>query len=466
MAKQKNHSINSEDYLRYLADQMTSKERHDFEKILLEDDFESEAFEGLSQLTSDEISSDLKMLKGELATKTRKRNSYTYWRIAASLLLLGTFSFMVYFLINSDTTLKIVQTKEAPSVEEAERKQNSRETFLDTLKIEEDRIIAYQQDLAETKNSLPEEKKQAYTPTQKPFVEEPSPVVLSEIEEELEEIQMDMGVAEPVDMPIVAMVQEEEIEVASARRKKEIVSEKALAPSAVMRKSTASNQSRMVGKDKNMRTVTGKVISQEDDEAIPGVNIIVKGTSTGTFSDSEGNYLIDIPDDEDVTLVYSSVGYISEEIAANNQETIDVNIEPDITSLSEIVVVGYGTQKKSNITESVSTIDMDENESKRFQYDPPKPVGGHGKFKDFVKENIQYPASGLEDKIKGTVKLKFTIELNGDISNMEVLKSLGEDFDNEAIRLVLEGPDWEPAIENDSTVIREIKVKIRFRVPE
>ena len=136
MAKEKDHSINSEDYLRYLANQMTSKERHDFEKNLLEEEFENEAFEGLSQLTSTEISEDIKALKNELASKTGKRNSYKYWRIAASLLLLGMFLFMVYYLIDFGTTGEIAQTKEAPSVEETDEKQNSRMTFSDTSKIE------------------------------------------------------------------------------------------------------------------------------------------------------------------------------------------------------------------------------------------------------------------------------------------------------------------------------------------
>ena len=184
---------------------------------------------------------------------------------------------------------------------------------------------------------------------------------------------------------------------------------------------------------------------EEDDEAIPGVNIIVKGTGTGTVSDIEGNYSIAIPNDTEVILVYSSVGYISEEIVAGNHETIDVNIEPDITALSEIVVAGAEVKKSS------------------YSFIPPKPVDGNEKFKYYVKANLKYPASALEDRIKGTVKLKFTVERNGEISNMEVLKSLGDEFDQEAIRLVMEGPRWEPARENDFLVVKDVKVEIRFR---
>ncbi|MCK5101729.1 MAG: hypothetical protein KAR17_02905, partial [Cyclobacteriaceae bacterium] len=156
MAKEKDHIIKSEEYQRYLDDQMTPRERHDFENKILEDEFENEAFEGLSQLTSDEISADLKTLKNELASKKRKRNPFNYWRIAASLLLLGVFSFIIYFLIESNTTKEIAQTKEILSEEETVITQPSGVTSRDSSEKDSDRIVAYQLDLEETKKSSPE----------------------------------------------------------------------------------------------------------------------------------------------------------------------------------------------------------------------------------------------------------------------------------------------------------------------
>ena len=102
-------------------------------------------------------------------------------------------------------------------------------------------------------------------------------------------------------------------------------------------------------------TVTGKVTSQEDGGALPGVNVIIKGTSVGTVTDVEGNYKIDVPEKESV-LVFSSVGYLKDEVAVGNKTMIDVALLPDIKSLQEIVVVGYGTVKKSDLTGSVSSI--------------------------------------------------------------------------------------------------------------
>ncbi|MDN5202106.1 SusC/RagA family TonB-linked outer membrane protein [Fulvivirgaceae bacterium BMA10] len=101
-------------------------------------------------------------------------------------------------------------------------------------------------------------------------------------------------------------------------------------------------------------TVKGRVID-EDGAGIPGVNVLVKGTSNGTITDVEGMYSIEVP--EDATLVFSSIGYVSEEIAVDNRTTINVSLFSSIEKLSEVVVVGYGTQKKANVTGAIVDID-------------------------------------------------------------------------------------------------------------
>ncbi|MFP4095509.1 MAG: carboxypeptidase-like regulatory domain-containing protein, partial [Cyclobacteriaceae bacterium] len=91
------------------------------------------------------------------------------------------------------------------------------------------------------------------------------------------------------------------------------------------------------------KTVTGKVTSPEEG-ALPGVNVLVKGTTTGTVTDVNGDYRISVPGPESV-LVFSSIGYTSEEVTVGNRSTIDLELFLDIQSLSEVVVVGYGTQE-------------------------------------------------------------------------------------------------------------------------
>ncbi|MEM9830910.1 MAG: TonB-dependent receptor [Bacteroidota bacterium] len=105
--------------------------------------------------------------------------------------------------------------------------------------------------------------------------------------------------------------------------------------------------------------ISGQVISLENDEPLPGVNIVVKGTTTGTVTDVDGNYRLAVPANAE-TLVFSSVGYTQEEIAINNQSTINLSMAPDIQSLSEIVVVGYGSIQKSDLTGSVASLKSEE----------------------------------------------------------------------------------------------------------
>ncbi len=106
-------------------------------------------------------------------------------------------------------------------------------------------------------------------------------------------------------------------------------------------------------------TITGKVTSAEDGEGLPGVNVIVKGTSQGTVTDVDGIYKIDVPD-ETSTIVFSSVGYQTEEVTVGSKTVIDISLKADIKALEEIVVVGYGTVKKSDLTGSVSTVKASE----------------------------------------------------------------------------------------------------------
>ncbi|HYG19336.1 MAG TPA: SusC/RagA family TonB-linked outer membrane protein, partial [Ohtaekwangia sp.] len=102
-------------------------------------------------------------------------------------------------------------------------------------------------------------------------------------------------------------------------------------------------------------TVRGKVASADDNSPLPGVNIIIKGTTNGATSDAEGNYSINVPDGEAV-LVFTFIGYERHEVTVGNQEVIDVSLSPDIQQLSEIVVVGYGEQRRSDITGSVASV--------------------------------------------------------------------------------------------------------------
>lgn len=109
------------------------------------------------------------------------------------------------------------------------------------------------------------------------------------------------------------------------------------------------------------QTITGRVTSTEDSEPLPGVNVLVKGTSQGTVTDMNGDYTLTVSGANPI-LVFSFIGYTTEEVAVGAQSVINLNLAPDITQLSEIVIVdvGYGTMRKTDLTGSISTVSGDE----------------------------------------------------------------------------------------------------------
>ena len=105
-------------------------------------------------------------------------------------------------------------------------------------------------------------------------------------------------------------------------------------------------------------SVAGKVTDM-DGIPLPGVNVIIKGTTTGTITDLEGDYSINVPD-ESATLVFSYVGYLVQEVSVGSQRSVDITLADDVIGLEEIVVIGYGTRKKANLTGAVATVQSDE----------------------------------------------------------------------------------------------------------
>src|SRR5688572_5505115 len=109
------------------------------------------------------------------------------------------------------------------------------------------------------------------------------------------------------------------------------------------------------------RTVTGVVKS--DNEVLPGVTVLEKGTSNGTVTDSDGKFSIAVA--ENAILVFSFVGMKPLEVSVGNQSAMDVTLESDVTQLGEVVVIGYGTVDRRDLTSSVSSINSKQRSEER-----------------------------------------------------------------------------------------------------
>jgi TonB-dependent starch-binding outer membrane protein SusC len=104
------------------------------------------------------------------------------------------------------------------------------------------------------------------------------------------------------------------------------------------------------------KIISGKIV----DEAgmnLPGVNVLEKSTVNGTITDLDGNYRLEVQDK--ATIIFSFIGYLKVEVPVNGRTIINITMEPDATKLDEVVVVGYGTQKRSDVTGAVTSLNSD-----------------------------------------------------------------------------------------------------------
>lgn len=150
------------------------------------------------------------------------------------------------------------------------------------------------------------------------------------------------------------------------------------------------------------RRVTGLVTSADANQPVAGVNVTVKGTTRGTSTNAQGRYTLDVPDGA-TTLVFSFVGYATQEVALGSQTTVEVKLVPAEQSLSEVVVVGYGTAQQRDLTSSITSL-----KSKDLQNQPVTSPDAllQGKAAGVqVVQNSGTPAGEIFVRIRGTASL-------------------------------------------------------------
>ncbi len=146
------------------------------------------------------------------------------------------------------------------------------------------------------------------------------------------------------------------------------------------------------------KRVTGKVTDATTGELLPGVTIVIKGTTSGVASDLDGSYVVDVPSNTTV-LQFTSVGYASQEIAVGSRTVIDVAMQADVTMIEELVVIGYGFKKKRDLTGSISSIS-----AANIEDTPVKDVLSalQGRAPGvFVTSNSGAPGDGITVRVRG-----------------------------------------------------------------
>ncbi|MGM9511257.1 TonB-dependent receptor [Larkinella sp. GY13] len=180
-------------------------------------------------------------------------------------------------------------------------------------------------------------------------------------------------------------------------------------------------------------TVTGKVTDEKGD-GLPGVSVLVKNTTQGTVTDASGQFRIQVPNPS-ATLVFSFLGYETREVIAGNQTTVTVQLVPGSRSLNEVVVVGYGTQTKREVTSAISKVN-----TKELNELPVAEVGQalQGRVPGLTVTNVSSPGTSPNIRIRGVSSVSFSTDPlyvvdgfpttnlasfdNKDVESVEVLK--------------------------------------------
>jgi hypothetical protein len=403
--KNKYTSNRFRDFLRYRRDEMTREEKNSFEREFQKDPFAEEAAEGFETISPEEIQNDLADLKKRIKARSGRKKRYVVYRIAASVAVLMIIS-SIFIVIERDRSFKQTSVTQAGS---------------ESLEI----------------------------PLNKPLKEETAKTEVPEKLQLLDEKKTKKSIREKAASEKVnAPLSNEVAKMAEAEKISEISEDNIGAEKKAANLALPSPVAiKVTGKNAGEKFVSGKVMSTGDNLPLAGATISIKGKRNGVITDTGGNFNIVLPDTGKQTLVANYIGMYPKEFEAKADSQLQIKLQPDNTSLSEVVVTGYGISRSRDI---------------QTGYIQPQPVNGRSDFNKYIRENIHWPDSATSGQ-RVVVLISFLVQTDGSLDSLKIIKSPGKLFSDEAIRLIKSGPAWKPGLENGKPVEDMVTLRIVFR---
>jgi len=478
-AKRKHRTTH--DYLSYLKGELRNEDRHSFERDLERDPFQQEAMEGFETLSPQQAEKDLLGLHASLQKRLSRRKRVAWYSVAAtvaSILVVGTIFINIYDVNPESKEESFYQEESLMSDKEFNEQEEAGLTEEESP--ERDEPGPVEMDSEETREPLRESaaKKAVRSENIEDIIESEEVEALPAKGEQVPDPEREMAAApEPPearamdDEPMQA--EAEEPMQAEAAEPDAIVAMEALpegkqkraekrrareaAPQVSQHKATELNEAvpLLTGR------VSGVVISAEDMDPLPGASIYVKETDSGMVTDMQGRFSIPAPNEEQTTVIASYVGMVTNEYQLASGQENRLVMQPDMAALNEVVVVGYGVPKDANATGAVQRVQVAETNDYTV-HSGAEPVGGIPAYKMYMEKNIRFPAGDTLSK-RAVVVLKFTVEQDGKLSGIQILRSPGDDFSKKAIRLLEEGPHWNPARDENGNTDDEVRMRIVFK---
>ena len=204
--------------------------------------------------------------------------------------------------------------------------------------------------------------------------------------------------------------------------------------------------------------VQGQVLEKSTNAPVVGASVIIKGTTSGTITDLDGNFVISMP--VGATLSVSYINMKTKELTITEKligkiKSLKVYLEGEITTKTqEVVVVGYGGGEEAS----------DEIPVFQVVEEMPEFPGGMGECLKFLGKNIKYPVEAQKAGVQGKVIVQFVVEKDGNIANPKVVRSIDPDLDGEAIRVISIMPKWKPGMQKGQPVRVKYTVPVTFRL--
>jgi len=418
---------NVDDILKYHRGELSEAEMHALEKKALSDPFLADALEGSGQLSGDEFAKDVSSLRDKIAG--RARPVFTPLRIAAAFATLVAAGWLGLSLFDNDREQLALKKEEFPASSMASAGKDSVEASSTT---------------AEERTGKPADQpnKDQQLALRAARVEE------KEAAEKKQAAKQDLAARDSNVKAAQPELAESRAEGAVAQRD---VLEAPVGQQPTQALTTAGETRKIAAKerstdDRMITQVSGKVTLAEDGIALPGASVRVKGSSRGTVTDLHGNYSFDAGE-EKPTLVFSFIGMQTREASVTTGQSLDVALTEDVSQLSEVVVTGKKIPSDDTLEPVLKLAE---------------PVGGFKAYDKYLYGSLRYPQQAIENNVKGRVTIQFTVDTNGDLNEFTVMKSLGFGCDQEVIRLVKEGPAWNPTTENDVPTESLVRVRVKF----
>jgi len=413
------------DFLRYLNNEMTERDRNAFERKLQQDPFAGEAMQGFENIPHDSVEKDLKTLKKRLKLRTSRPGRVAWYRVAASFAVLMIISSALFTLLRVKRPLEVAYS---PVTEKLHEDQNPQVRTVPPVNTDESPALKGNQDTG----------KKAVTK---------APATGNNAKADLKKVEPEPGKRE--------IIQEESkstgIKSLESQKREAVRISQALESANIKAEGLALKPALAKTTPGSLSVVRGKIVSAEDNLPLAGVSVVIKGSTKGTITDTSGNFKMEVADTAKEKLVASFIGMEPKEFRATEDSAREVKLEPSSMNLSEVVVVGYGTGGTERA--------LNQNES---DYTPPLPATGRAGFNKYIQENIRRPDTSTQGQ-RAVVVAGFIVRKDGSLDSMRIIRSPAAIFSGEALRLIREGPDWKPAVMRGNPVDEEVRVRIVFK---